>query len=146
MVTLQKLLEKLQNENKKLRSSAPQSEFAEQQCNCIYLREEYEHALQRIMSLETDLELAEKKTLMMQETAVEKPDDCSDSEVTLLRQQLAKKSELLQRVKDLLTKAAMNEKALRQRVSDYFSEKLRLRVENECDLELLLFEKKKKIK
>ncbi|XP_008211366.1 centrosomal protein cep290 [Nasonia vitripennis] len=117
VVTLKKLVEKLQQENKRLRTSVAQSDLGlPAQCNCIYLREDYEQAKQRIAVLETELDLAEKRIAMMEETAALKSDDDNSEEVALLKQQLHRKSELLMKVKDLLSKAASNEKELRHRI------------------------------
>lgn len=120
VLTLKKLVEKLQQENKRLRSSVAQSDLGlPTQCNCIYLREDYEQAKQRIAVLESELELAEKRIAIMMDTAALKSDDDNSEEVMLLKQQLHRKSELLVKVKDLLAKAASNEKELRQRVSNF---------------------------
>lgn len=109
VVTLKNLIDKLQLENRKLRiSTTPSVNDLDLQCNCLCLREEHEQALKRIMSLETELDSAERKILMMSEKT---------NEVDVLKQQLNRKAELLSKVKDLLQKAALNEKALRQKVS-----------------------------
>lgn len=118
VVTLKKLVEKLQHENKSLRTSVAHSEL-DLQCNCAHAREENEQARKRIVALENDLELAEKRIAQLEEALAEKSGQEGTGEVTLLREQLHRKCELLLKVKDLLTKAAINEKALRQRVSYY---------------------------
>lgn len=68
-----------------------------------------------MISLESDLRLAEQRVAMLEK--VQKEDDCVDFEI--LKQQLIYKSELLEKVKQLLMRAAINEKTLRQRVRIY---------------------------
>lgn len=82
--------------------------------NSSVLKRQYEHAQKRVVALEADLQLAEQRIVMLEN--VRKEDD-NTGDVGVLRQQLAHKSELLDKVKQLLTRAAINEKALRQRVS-----------------------------
>lgn len=65
-----------------------------------------------MISLEADLQLAEQRVVMLEKA--QKEDDNGD--LRILKQQLIHKSELLDKVKQLLTRAAMNEKTLRQRV------------------------------
>lgn len=65
-----------------------------------------------MIGLETDLRLAEQRVAMLEKA--QKEDDNGDFRI--LKQQLIHKSELLDKVKHLLTRAAINEKALRQRV------------------------------
>lgn len=65
-----------------------------------------------MISLESDLRLAEQRVAMLEKA--QKEDDCGD--LRILKQQLNHKSELLEKVKQLLTRAAINEKTLRQRV------------------------------
>lgn len=123
VVTLKNLVEKLQQENKRLRNTVIQTDL-DTQCNCPYLRDEYEQAKHRIAFLETELELAQRKIALMAETNAITTADKSMSEnvaeIALLREQLSRKSEVLFKVKDLLAKATANEKALRQRVSIVF--------------------------
>ena len=116
VLTLKRLVEKLQQENKKLRAASAQLDL-EPRCECAYLREEHELTKQRVRFLERELELAGQRIALMGEAAAEKLDEDGQAEVAMLRQQLSKKSELLLKVKDLLAKASDNEKALRQRVS-----------------------------
>lgn len=73
----------------------------------------YEEAQKKVIDLETDLQLAEQRITMLEKT--QKEDD--NGEINILKQQLSHKSELLEKVKQLLTRAAINEKTLRQRVS-----------------------------
>lgn len=73
----------------------------------------YERSQQRVVALETDLQLAEQRIAMLEDTRKE---DDNSGEIGVLRHQLAHKSELLDKVKQLLTRAAINEKSLRQRV------------------------------
>lgn len=63
-----------------------------------------------------ELQLAEKRISAMEKEL--STDNRKDAES--LKQQLSRKSELLEKVKDLLARAAINEKALRQRVNDGF--------------------------
>lgn len=119
IVSMKKIIEKLQADNKRLKKyeERSRSDLGSSQCNCSYLRDELEVARQRIISLESEVEHAQKKIALMQDLYIEKSSDedvCA--EVLMLKQQLIKKNELLDRVKELLTKAASNEKALRQRV------------------------------
>lgn len=65
-----------------------------------------------MVSLEADLQLAEQRAAMLEKA--QKEDDNGDFRI--LKQQLIHKSELLDKMKQLLTRAAVNEKALRQRV------------------------------
>lgn len=65
-----------------------------------------------MISLEADLRLAEQRVVMLEKA--QKEDDNGDFRI--LKQQLIHKSELLDKVKQLLTRAAINEKTLRQRV------------------------------
>lgn len=65
--------------------------------------------------MESDLRLAEQRITMLKKA--EKEDDNGDYRV--LKEQLLHKSELLDKVKQLLTRAAINEKTLRQRVRFY---------------------------
>lgn len=65
-----------------------------------------------MISLESDLRLAEQRVAMLE--IAQKEDDNGD--LRILKQQLTYKSELLEKVKQLLTRAAINEKMLRQRV------------------------------
>lgn len=65
-----------------------------------------------MISLESDLRLAEQRIFMLEKA--QKEDDNGD--LKILRQQLIHKSELLEKVKQLLSRAAINEKTLRQRV------------------------------
>lgn len=79
------------------------------------LRGQCERAKQRVVALETDLKLAEQRIAMLERTS---GGDCeeSDDRVNGLKQQLEHKSELLHKMKQLLTNAAINEKNLRHRV------------------------------
>ncbi|KAF7992720.1 hypothetical protein HCN44_005064 [Aphidius gifuensis] len=121
---LKRIVEKLQAENKRLRlnsknnnrlSKPLSSSLSKTNINNdnITYKKQYEQAKKRVVALETDLQLAEQRILMLKTTPRE--DDDSD-EIKLLQQQLSHKSELLDRVKQLLTRAAINEKALRQQI------------------------------
>lgn len=68
-----------------------------------------------MISLESDLRLAEQRVVMLEKA--QKEDDNGDFRI--LKQQLIHKSELLEKVKQLLTRAAINEKTLRQRVRKF---------------------------
>lgn len=122
IVTLKKLIEKLQTENKRLKKYEEHSRSdLSSNCNCGYLRDELEVARQRIISLESEVEHAQKKIVMLQDAFIDKSSDEDGAcEVSMLKAQLIKKNELLDRVKELLGKAASNEKALRQRVIHFF--------------------------
>lgn len=78
------------------------------------MKKNYELAKKRVVALETDLQLAEQRIQMLENA--QKEED-NNGELEILKQQLAHKSELLDKVKQLLTRAAINEKALRQKVS-----------------------------
>lgn len=65
-----------------------------------------------MVNLEADLQLAEQRIAMLEKA--QKEDDNGDFRI--LRQQLIHKSELLNKMKQFLTRAAMNEKTLQQRV------------------------------
>ncbi|CAB0031278.1 unnamed protein product [Trichogramma brassicae] len=117
VLTLKSLVEKLQQENKRLRSNLLHSDMETRPCDCYYLRAELEKASQKIVDLETDLEMTEKRLALMESLALEKCDEGASGQVALLRQQLDSKSQLLLKVKDLLAKAVANEKALRHQVS-----------------------------
>ncbi|KAK0175035.1 hypothetical protein PV327_008820 [Microctonus hyperodae] len=122
---LKRIVEKLQVENKRLRiNSKNNHRLIKSTSNPITngdvnetnfnLKKQYEQTKKRVIALETDLQLADQRIEML--IAARKDDDNTD-EIQVLKQQLAHKSELLDKVKQLLTRAAMNEKALRQRVS-----------------------------
>lgn len=122
---LKRIVEKLQVENKRLRiNSKNNHRLIKSNSNSITngganetnfnLKKQYEQTKKRVIALETDLQLADQRIEML--IAARKDDDNAD-EIQVLKQQLAHKSELLDKVKQLLTRAAMNEKALRQRVS-----------------------------
>lgn len=70
----------------------------------------------RIVALETDLQLAEQRVTGLEKVQTEE----DDGEIKMLREQLCHKSELLDKVKHLLSRAAVNEKTLRQRVNIQF--------------------------
>lgn len=126
ILALKKLVEKLQTDNKRLKKyeEHSQSDLCSQ-CNCGYLRDELETARQRIVSLESEVEHARKKIAMLQDAFIDKSsDEDGASDLAVLREQLIKKNELLDRVKELLAKAASNEKALRQRVRLLFEKEL----------------------
>ncbi|KAL7306503.1 hypothetical protein TKK_0001202 [Trichogramma kaykai] len=116
VLTLKSLVEKLQQENKRLRSNLLHSDMETRPCDCYYLRAELEKASQKIVDLETDLEMTEKRLALMESLALEKCDEGASGQVALLRQQLDSKSQLLLKVKDLLAKAVANEKALRHQI------------------------------
>lgn len=78
----------------------------------MLLQRQYEESQKRVISLESDLRLAEQRVAMLEKA--QKEDDNGD--LRILKQQLIHKSELLEKVKQLLTRAAVNEKSLRQRV------------------------------
>ncbi|XP_017893114.1 centrosomal protein of 290 kDa [Ceratina calcarata] len=114
--TLKRIIEKLQVENKRLKLDSKKS-FARQGVlsgreNDSALQRQYEDAQKRIVALETDLQLAEQRVTALEK--VQKEDD--NAEIKVLREQLSHKSELLDKVKHLLSRAAINEKSLRQRV------------------------------
>ncbi|XP_015122531.1 centrosomal protein cep290 [Diachasma alloeum] len=121
---LKRIVEKLQAENKRLRansknhhrltkfnsSSATKVGVGE---NNSTLKRQYEQAKKRVVALETDLQLAEQRILMLEKA---RSDEENCGEIGILKHQLAHKSELLDKVKQLLTRAAVNEKALRQKI------------------------------
>ncbi|XP_026827696.1 centrosomal protein of 290 kDa isoform X2 [Ooceraea biroi] len=116
--TLKRIIEKLQAENKRLKFNSKRNHFIINQGKAniveedISLQRQYEESQKRVISLESDLCLAEHRLAMLQKA--EKEDDNGDLQV--LKQQLIHKSKLLEKVKQLLTRAVTNEKALRQRV------------------------------
>lgn len=77
------------------------------------MRDLHEEAQKRIVALETDLQLSEQRVAALGN--VEKEGD--NGEIKMLKEQLSHKSELLDKVKHLLSRAAANEKSLRQRVN-----------------------------
>ncbi|CAL7934044.1 unnamed protein product [Xylocopa violacea] len=124
--TLKRIIEKLQVENKRLKlgtkkNLANQSwgKFSNNQ-NEIALRKQHEEARKRIVALETDLQLSEQRVAAFEK--VQKEDD--NGEIKILREQLSHKSELLDRVKHLLSKAAVNERTLRQRIQQLESKQI----------------------
>jgi hypothetical protein len=129
ILALKNLVEKLQAENKTIRQSMSQ-EDPESSCDCRYLRAEWERSGRRVALLETELELAQKRIKLMEKAALEKSGEDGPEEAAALRLQLNRKSELLLKVKDLLTKAALNEKVLRQRVGLSLSLSLSITVLN----------------
>lgn len=123
---LKRVVEKLQTENKKLRinskmnnrtirSGSSPVRRSNANDNNSGLRKQYEDAKKKVVALETDLALAEQRIEMLE---VARKEDENSGEIGILKQQLQHKSELLDKVKTLLTRAAVNEKALRQRVSN----------------------------
>ncbi|XP_035723608.1 centrosomal protein of 290 kDa-like isoform X1 [Vespa mandarinia] len=116
--TLKRIIEKLQAENKRLKFNSRRNYFVSGQVKKVNTGSEksyeklYEEAQKRMIDLETDLQLAEQRITMLEET--QKEDD--NGEINILKQQLTHKSELLEKVKQLLTRAAINEKTLRQRL------------------------------
>lgn len=117
--TLKRIIEKLQAENKSLKFNSKKNHYVPIQGKRKTGNENenpyeklYEQAKKRVVDLETDLQLAEQRVEMLERT--QKEEDSSN--IDILKQQLSHKSELLERVKQLLTKAAINEKTLRQRV------------------------------
>ncbi|XP_043474631.1 centrosomal protein of 290 kDa isoform X2 [Leptopilina heterotoma] len=118
LCVLKRIIEKLQGENKRLKSK--NSHRLSQQVKTTSkgdessLRKQYELSKQQIVSLETDLQLSEQRIIML-ENSLHFSDD-SNGEIKELKLQIAHKSELLDKVKHLLTRAAINEKALRQKI------------------------------
>ncbi|KAK2580640.1 hypothetical protein KPH14_007746 [Odynerus spinipes] len=116
--TLKRILEKLQAENKSLKLNLKRNHFISIQGRNICNEKEnpyeilYDQAQKRVVNLETDLQLAEQRIVMLEKAV--KEDDNDD--INILKQQLAHKSELLEKAKQSLTRAAINEKTLRQRV------------------------------
>ncbi|XP_034174302.2 centrosomal protein 290kDa [Osmia lignaria lignaria] len=122
--TLKRIIERLQAENKQLRLASKKSHFPHQgksggQVDGV-LQKQYEEAKKRIVALETDLQLAEQRVVALER--VQKEED--NGEAKILREQLNHKSELLDKVKHLLSRAAMNEKTLRQRVQQLESKQI----------------------
>nr|XP_031834342.1 centrosomal protein of 290 kDa isoform X1 [Nomia melanderi] len=115
--TLKRIIEKLQMENKRLRVGSKknhvihQGKLSGRQSDSL-LQKQYEEAQKRVVALEADLQLAEQRLAALQ--AVQREDE--NGEVKVLREQLSHKSELLDKMKHLLSRAALNEKTLRQRV------------------------------
>ncbi|XP_076656438.1 centrosomal protein 290kDa [Halictus rubicundus] len=115
--TLKRIIEKLQMENKRLRMGSKknhvvyQGKLSGKQNDCL-LQKQYEEAQKRVVALETDLQLAEQRLAALQN--VQKDDE--NGEIMVLKEQLIHKTELLDKVKHLLSRAAINEKTLRQRV------------------------------
>ncbi|XP_014607132.1 PREDICTED: centrosomal protein of 290 kDa isoform X1 [Polistes canadensis] len=118
ILTLKRIIEKLQVENKKLRFNSKKTYFVPLQGKKVYNENEnlyeklYEKSQKKVIDLETDLQLAEQRITMLE--IAQKEND--NSEINILKQQLTHKSELLEKVKQLLTRAAINEKTLRQRL------------------------------
>ncbi|XP_070169848.1 centrosomal protein of 290 kDa isoform X2 [Polyergus mexicanus] len=116
--TLKRIIERLQAENKRLKFNSKKNHFLINQRKIntidgnILLQRQYEESQKRVISLESDLQLAEQRIIMLEKA--QKEDDNGDFRI--LKQQLIHKSELLEKVKLLLTRAAINEKALRQRM------------------------------
>ncbi|CAK9795503.1 Centrosomal protein of 290 kDa [Anthophora quadrimaculata] len=125
--TLKRIIERLQVENKRLKLATKKNHFTHQAGNCYFiylfgkllvnqsenaLQKHYEEAQKRIVALETDLQLAEQRVNAFEK--IQKEDD--NGEMKVLREQLIHKSELLDKMKHLLSRAAVNEKTLRQRV------------------------------
>ncbi|XP_076766849.1 centrosomal protein 290kDa [Xylocopa sonorina] len=124
--TLKRIIEKLQAENKRLKlgtkknlANQPWGKFAASQ-NESALRRQHEEAQKRIVTLETDLQLCEQRVAAFEKA--QKEDD--NGEIKILREQLSHKSELLDRVKHLLSKAAVNERTLRQRIQQLESKQM----------------------
>ncbi|XP_020710825.2 centrosomal protein of 290 kDa isoform X2 [Athalia rosae] len=118
--TLKRVIEKLQAENKRFKMGAKKNpNFPKMSrpdsagSSTSHLQSQYERAQQRIVALETDLQLSEQRIAMLENSRKEED---NAGEIGILRHQLAHKSELLDKVKQLLTRAAINEKSLRQRV------------------------------
>ncbi|XP_018356859.1 PREDICTED: centrosomal protein of 290 kDa-like [Trachymyrmex septentrionalis] len=131
--TLKRIIEKLQAENKRLKFNSKKTHLLVNkgkkntiEGNTLFQRQ-YEESQKRVINLEADLRLAEQRVAMLENA--HKEDDNGDFRI--LKQQLIHKSELLNKVKQLLTKAAINEKTLRQRVQQLES-KQTLSVIPEC--------------
>ncbi|KAG5322462.1 CE290 protein, partial [Pseudoatta argentina] len=131
--TLKRIIEKLQAENKRLKFNSKKTHLLvnKEKTNIIegstLFQRQYEESQKRVISLEADLRLAEQRVFMLE--SAHKEDDNGDFRI--LKQQLIHKSELLNKVKQLLTRAAINEKTLRQRVQQLES-KQTLSVIPEC--------------
>ncbi|KAG5345889.1 CE290 protein, partial [Acromyrmex heyeri] len=131
--TLKRIIEKLQAENKRLKFNSKKTHLLvnKGKTNIIegstLFQRQYEESQKRVISLEADLRLAEQRVIMLE--SAHKEDDNGDFRI--LKQQLIHKSELLNKVKQLLTRAAINEKTLRQRVQQLES-KQTLSVIPEC--------------
>ncbi|XP_063976076.1 centrosomal protein Cep290 [Diachasmimorpha longicaudata] len=121
---LKRIVEKLQSENKRLRANSKHhhrlTKFNSSSASKVNatdsngtLKLQYEQAKKRVVALETDLQLAEQRILMLEKARSEE-ENCG--EIGILKHQLAHKSELLDKVKQLMTRAAANEKALRQKI------------------------------
>ncbi|KYM95179.1 PREDICTED: centrosomal protein of 290 kDa [Cyphomyrmex costatus] len=122
--TLKRIIEKLQAENKRLKLNSKKTHLLVNkgkknitEGDTLFQRQ-YEESQKRVISLEADLRLAEQRVAMLEKA--HKEDDNGDFRI--LKQQLIHKSELLNKVKQLLTRAAKNEKTLRQRVQQLESE------------------------
>ncbi|XP_077268210.1 centrosomal protein 290kDa isoform X1 [Temnothorax americanus] len=124
--TLKRIIEKLQAENKRLKFNSKKSHFLVNQgkTNIIegdtLFQRQYEESQKRVVNLEADLRLSEQRVAMLEKA--QKEDDNGDFRI--LKQQLIHKSELLDKVKQLLTRAAINEKTLRQRVQQLESKQI----------------------
>ncbi|KMQ92334.1 centrosomal protein [Lasius niger] len=124
--TLKRIIEKLQAENKRLKFNSKKNHFLTNQGKInstdgnILLQRQYEESQKHVISLESDLRLAEQRIVMLEKA--QKEDDNGDFHI--LKQQLIHKSELLEKVKQLLTRAAINEKTLRQRVQQLESKQI----------------------
>ncbi|OAD55251.1 hypothetical protein WN48_05217 [Eufriesea mexicana] len=114
--TLKRIVEKLQVENRRLKLASKKNPIHQAKSlntrSEIALRNQYEEAQKRIVALETDLQLAEQRVAGLEKVQMEE----DNGEIKMLREQLCYKSELLDKVKHLLSRAAMNERTLRQRV------------------------------
>lgn len=132
IAALKRVVEKLQHENKRLlcgsknaildrKGSADKlkAELRVVEAEKKELQEHYLEAMQRVSQLETELDKANVQTRLLENKlkAVQEDSARSDmSELQLLRAQLVHKSELLDKVKILLQRAAAKEKMLHDKV------------------------------
>jgi predicted nucleic acid-binding Zn-ribbon protein len=82
------------------------------------LQKQYLEAMQRVSQLETKLDKANAQTRLLEDKlkAVQEDNACSDmSELQLVRAQLVHKTQLLDKVKILLQRAAAKEKMLHEK-------------------------------
>ncbi|XP_032575072.1 centrosomal protein cep290 [Drosophila sechellia] len=116
ILSLRNLVEKLRSENKFLkdgrRSTESRSSMDSTPAEATRLQQQHAEALEKISALQQELQ---KRTKCSQCGGRSK--DAANEELKFIKEQLVKKTQLLQKAKVLLTRAAAKEKVLREQLA-----------------------------
>ncbi|EDX08736.1 GD13578 [Drosophila simulans] len=116
ILSLRNLVEKLRSENKFLkdgrRSTESRSSMDSTPAEAARLQQQHAEALEKISGLQQELQ---KRTKCSQCGGRSK--DAANEELKFIKEQLVKKTQLLQKAKVLLTRAAAKEKVLREQLA-----------------------------